>query len=269
MPGNNNNTDQILAEIDTLLQSFKQSGGDRAVLDEINSLISEYKGEEVTLSEEDAMALAQNGGAKRRAAKAKGKKKSKSKSKSKGKKKAAKKSKSKSKSKGKKKSKSKSKGKKRAAPKRAASKRKTASKSKSKGKRKTASKGKRKAVVKRAASKGKVRKAKSKSRSKSRGRKMKREEGDAKPKRKMNPKFAAAQELRKHVMSELGDELSPLAVGALTSAIWKLLKANDTDAEKAKKAFKKEAFVADYNTAKKAQAAKKAAKKAAKQAASH
>ena len=282
MPGNDNNTEKILAEIDTLLQNFQQTGGNGAILDEINALISEYRGAETTLSEAEVMRLAQRGGAKKRGSKGK---KSKSKSKSKGQKKTASKSKSKakkSKSKGKgkkktaskskaKKSKSKSKGKRKTASK-SKGKRKTASKSKArKTKSKSKSKGKKKAVAKRStaskrktASKSKA----SKSKSKSRGRKMKREEGE-KPKRKMNPFMANLTVLRRHIMDKLGDELKPMNVGAMSSAASVLLKANDVDAEKAKKNFNKAEFMKDYNAAKKRIEAKKAAKKAAKAAATH
>ena len=273
MPGNDNNTEKILAEIDTLLQNFQQTGGNGAILDEINALISEYRGAETTLSEAEVMRLAQRGGAKKRGSKGKkSKSKSKSKGKGKGKKKTASKSKSKakkSKSKGKKKTASKSKATKSKA-KKSKSKRKTASKSKAR-KTKSKSKPKKKAVAKRStaskrktASKSKV----SKSKSKSRGRKIKREEGE-KPKRKMNPFMANLTVLRRHIMDKLGDELKPMNVGAMSSAASVLLKANDVDAEKAKKNFNKAEFMKDYNAAKKRIEAKKAAKKAAKAAATH
>jgi len=92
----------------------------------------------------------------------------------------------------------------------------------------------------------------------------KREDGTE---RSPNAKFAAANEVREFVMKEIGDKLKPLAVGAMTSAVWKLLKANDSDASDAKKAFKADAFIADYNAAKKSQDAKKAEKKTAESAA--
>jgi colicin import membrane protein len=280
MPGNDNNTEKILAEIDTLLQNFQQTGGNGAVLDEINALISEYRGEETSLSEAEVMTLAQNGGAKKRATKAKGKKKTKSKSK-------GKKKKTKSKSKGKKKAASKSKGKKKTASKgkkktasKSKGKKKTASKSKAKrgkAKSKSKSKGKKKAVAKRATAskrktaskgKGKGKRAASKSKSRSKGRKMKREEGE-KPKRKMNPFMANLTVLRRYIMDQIGAELKPMNVGAMSSAASKLLKLHDVDAEKAWKNFDKAKFMVDYNASKKAIEAKKAAKKAAKAAATH
>ena len=261
MPGNDNATDQVLAEINSCLKQLEQTGGSQELINEINTLFSEYNGQESNLSETELLTMAQNGGAKKRAAKKGGKRKSasksKSKSRSKGRRAPAKKAAAKRpaakrsapKKAAAKKSKSKSRSKGRAAPKRAAPKRAAKAKSKSKSRSKS-----RKATPKRAAPKRAARKSKSKSRSKSR-----------KQSRPMNPFMQNLVDLRRWIMETVPrDEFAPMNVGAMSSAASNLLKANDVDAEKAKKAFDKAAFMTDYKAAVKRINAKKEAKKAAK-----
>jgi hypothetical protein len=260
---NKTDTKQVLAEIDSLLKTFQQTGG-KGVLADINALMSNYRGEYTELSDEEAMHLAQSGGVR------KGKKKTTSNGKkmavSKGKK-SAKKAKSKgkkSKSKGKKskgkKSKSKSKGKKSKKSKSKGNKKMSRSKGKGKKKKKTSSKSTK--------SKGgkKVTKTVKSSKPKSKKRSMKRDEG-VKPKKK-NMFIVKLQELIRKVRSKIPEsDITPMNVGAMSSAASKLLNAHDRDVDTAMSKFDKAKFLADYRASKKSIEEKRAVKKASKAAA--
>lgn len=238
-----NDATNIVNEINALLSELRktnqsgssssQQGGNTNIVSEVNNLLTELQGTVSNLSADEVMDLAMKGGAKR------GKKKSKSKSKSKSKPQQTKKSKSKSKSK-KPKSKGKSKSK---------------SKSRSQERSKKSKKGKSKSKSKS--------KPKSKSKSKSKKRSIKREEVAAEaPKRKENRFIIDLTALKAYIKSQLPNE-DLRNMGAMTKVSAKLLKDNDRDVEKAKKAFKAAPFLKEYAEAKKESDAKKAAKKGA------
>jgi len=233
---NNNDTSELVNEINDLLNEMRskagnsnsQKGGNRKIVSEVNQLLSDIKGVETNLTEDEVFDLAMKGGAKKRKSNKKSKSKSKSKKKSKRKSKSRKQSRSKKAKKSKSKSKSKSKKSKRLS--------RRSKKSKSK--------------------------TKSKSSSKSRSRSQKRAEG-SKPKRAPNQYIIDLTTLRAYIKNKLpGETLNN--VGAMSKAASKILSGNDKDIEKAKKAFKSSSFMRDYKSAEKEINAKRAAKKANK-----
>jgi len=89
---------------------------------------------------------------------------------------------------------------------------------------------------------------------------MKREEGE---KRKPNKFFADSIVLKAFIKNKIPNE-NLNSVGAMSKVAAKLLKDNDGDLEKAKKALNPTSFMKDYNSAKRDIDAKRAAKSAAK-----
>src|SRR5271169_221514 len=95
---NNNDTSELVNEINDLLNEMRsksgnsQKGGNQKIVSEVNHLLSDIKGVETNLTEDEVFDLAMKGGAKKRKSKKKSKSKSKSKSKPKKKSKSKRKS---------------------------------------------------------------------------------------------------------------------------------------------------------------------------------
>lgn len=95
--------------------------------------------------------------------------------------------------------------------------------------------------VSRVSKKEKVSRASKKTKSKSAEKK--------KMKRELNPAMRASIDLKAFIKEKVGTKQNLNNVGAMSKVAWKILKENNTDLEKSKKAFKVESFLIDYDAA--------------------
>jgi len=288
---NSNSTADLVNEINMLLSDMKkakdtgttQKGGNKKIVSEVNHLLSELRGVESNLNEDQLVDFAMKGGARR------GKRAKKSKSRSSSRKSRRSRSRSRTQSRAVKKTR----GRRRRSRSRSVSRSVSRSKSrrgKGRGRGKRGSRSRSRSVsrsrsrsrrslvstssaqsrsrsrgrsVSRSVSRSRSRSSRSKSRSRSsrrRGRgRLSREGG----KRAPNDYIIKLTALKKHIKDKLPNEILN-NVGAMSKAAAKVLNANDRDTEKAKKNFNATSFLKDYTSARKEIEAKRAAKKANK-----
>lgn len=137
------------------------------------------------------------------------------------------------------------------------------SKSKSKAKSKSKSqKGEAKKVTK--TKKEKVSKVSKKEKVARVSKKTKSKSVEKKMKRELNPAMRASIDLKAFIKEKVGAKQNLNNVAAMSKVAWKILKENNTDLEKSKKAFKVDSFLKDYDAAVKEVERNRAAKKQAK-----
>lgn len=262
---NSNSTADLVNEINSLLSDMKkaresgttQTGGNNNIVSEVNHLLSELRGVESNLTEDQLVNFAMKGGARRRkrAASRKSKRtRSKNRSQSRGRRRSRGRSRSVSKSQSKKGTRSQSKRGRRSGRERRRSRSGSVSRSRSRNGVSTS----RSRSVSRSMSRSRSESRSTRGRTMVRG-KMSREGA----KRPPSDYIIKLTELKKHIKTKLPNE-NLNNVGAMSKAAAKLLSDNDRDTEKAKKNFNATSFLKDYNTAKKEIDAKRAAKKANK-----
>jgi len=67
--------------------------------------------------------------------------------------------------------------------------------------------------------------------------------------RELNPAMRASIDLKAYIKEMVGEKQKLNNVAAMSKVAWKILKENDTDLEKSKKAFNIDSFLKDYDEA--------------------